>query len=186
MGVISSQITNLAIVFSTVYSGAEENNHHSTASLAIVLGIHRWPVISPHKWPVTRKMFPFDDIIMENMSSPISQHHCLGVISNVYICTDHPGKATIIISIQPFCHSHFVPCPWIISTLLLRIWSIRVTSHDVTFERPLNYLFTNLTRITTKRPYLPLWWESIGDLLSPYSSNAESGHVAMSWRHHGS
>ena len=27
-------------------------------------GIHRWPVNSPHKWPVTRKMFPFDDVIM--------------------------------------------------------------------------------------------------------------------------
>ena len=29
-----------------------------------VLGIHRWPVNSPHKGPVTRKMFPFDDMIM--------------------------------------------------------------------------------------------------------------------------
>ena len=27
-------------------------------------GIHRWPVNSLHKWPVTRKMFPFDDVIM--------------------------------------------------------------------------------------------------------------------------
>ena len=27
-------------------------------------GNHRWPVNSPHKWPVTRKMFPFDDVIM--------------------------------------------------------------------------------------------------------------------------
>ena len=27
-------------------------------------GIHRWPVNSPHKWPVTREMFPFDDVIM--------------------------------------------------------------------------------------------------------------------------
>ena len=27
-------------------------------------GIHRWPVNSPHKWPVTRKMFPFDGVIM--------------------------------------------------------------------------------------------------------------------------
>ena len=25
---------------------------------------HRWPVNSPRKWPVTRKMFPFDDVIM--------------------------------------------------------------------------------------------------------------------------
>ena len=31
---------------------------------AFVRGIHRWPVNSPHKWPVTRKMFPFDDVIM--------------------------------------------------------------------------------------------------------------------------
>ena len=27
-------------------------------------GIHRWPVNSPHKGPVTRKMFPLDDVIM--------------------------------------------------------------------------------------------------------------------------
>ena len=29
-----------------------------------VRGIHRWPVYSPHKGPVTWKMFPFDDVIM--------------------------------------------------------------------------------------------------------------------------
>ena len=33
-------------------------------TLAFVRGIHRGPVNSPHKWPVTRKMFPFDDVIM--------------------------------------------------------------------------------------------------------------------------
>ena len=38
--------------------------HQSSASLAFVWGIHRWPVNSPQKWPVTRKMFPFDDVIM--------------------------------------------------------------------------------------------------------------------------
>ena len=31
----------------------------------LVRGIHRWPVNSPHKEPVTRKMFQFDDVIME-------------------------------------------------------------------------------------------------------------------------
>ena len=36
----------------------------SSASLAFVRGIHRWPVNSPHNGPVTRKMFPFDDVIM--------------------------------------------------------------------------------------------------------------------------
>ena len=27
-------------------------------------GIHRGPANSPHKWPITPKMFPFDDVIM--------------------------------------------------------------------------------------------------------------------------
>ena len=64
MGAIASQITSLAIVYSTVYSDADQRKHQSSASLAFVRGIHRGPVNSPHKWPVTRKMFPFDDVIM--------------------------------------------------------------------------------------------------------------------------
>ena len=67
MGAIASQITSLTIIFSTVYSGADQSKHQSTASLAFVWGIHRGPVNSPHKWPVTRKMFPFDDVIMHIM-----------------------------------------------------------------------------------------------------------------------
>ena len=65
MGAISSQITSLTIVYSTVYSDAEKRNHQSSASLAFVRGIHRGPVNSPHKWPVTRKMFPFGDVFHE-------------------------------------------------------------------------------------------------------------------------
>ena len=64
LGVIASLITSLTIVYSTVYSDADQRKHQSSASLAFVWGIHRWPVNSPHKWPVTRKMFPFDDVIM--------------------------------------------------------------------------------------------------------------------------
>ena len=36
----------------------------SSASLAFVRGIHRWRLASPHRRPVTRKMFAFDDVIM--------------------------------------------------------------------------------------------------------------------------
>ena len=64
MGTIASQITSLTIVYSTVYSDADERKHQSSASLAFVWGIHRGPGTSPHKWPITRKMFPFDDVIM--------------------------------------------------------------------------------------------------------------------------
>ena len=56
---------SLTIVYSTVFSGADHRKHQSSTSLVFVWGIHRWPVNSPHKWPVTRKMSPFDDVIMQ-------------------------------------------------------------------------------------------------------------------------
>ena len=43
---------------------ADQRKHKSSVLLAFVWGIHRWPVNSPQKGPVTRKMFPFDDAIM--------------------------------------------------------------------------------------------------------------------------
>ena len=66
MGAVASRITSLTIVYSIVYSDADQRKHQSSASLAFVRGIHRGPVNSPHKWPVPRKMFPFDDVIMCN------------------------------------------------------------------------------------------------------------------------
>ena len=64
MSAMASQITSLTIVCSVVCADVDQRKHQSSASLAFVRGIHRWPVNSPHKVPVTRKMFPFDDIIM--------------------------------------------------------------------------------------------------------------------------
>ena len=64
MAAIASQITSLIIVYSTVYSYADQRKHQSSTSLAFVWGIHRGPGNSPHKWPVMQKMFPFDDVIM--------------------------------------------------------------------------------------------------------------------------
>ena len=64
MVAMASLITSLTIVYSTVYSSIDQRKHQSSASLAFVWGIHRWPVNSSHKEPVTRKMFQFDDVIM--------------------------------------------------------------------------------------------------------------------------
>ena len=77
MGAKASQIYSLSSVYSTVYSGVYKRKHQSSASLAFVRGIHRWPVNSPHKGPVTRKMFPFDDVIM------ISEDYTVLTITNV-------------------------------------------------------------------------------------------------------
>ena len=64
MCVMAFQITSLKFVYSAVYSGADQRKHQSSASLAFVRGIHQWPLNSLHKRPITRKMFPFDDVIM--------------------------------------------------------------------------------------------------------------------------
>ena len=74
MGAMASQITSLTIVYSTVYPGADQRKHQSSASLAFVRGIHRWPVNSPHKGPVTWKMLPFDDVIVDSPSLLRSKH----------------------------------------------------------------------------------------------------------------
>ena len=59
-----NECDDLTFVYSTIYSYADQRKHQSFASLAFVRGIHRWPVNSPHKGQVTRKVFPFDDLIM--------------------------------------------------------------------------------------------------------------------------
>ena len=67
MAAMVSQITSLWVTYSTVCSGADPRKRQSSASLAMVMGIHRWPVNSPPIGPVTRNMFPFYDVIISRM-----------------------------------------------------------------------------------------------------------------------
>ena len=62
------------------------NKSQSYASLAFVRGIHRGPANSPHKWPVTRKMFPFDDNIMDDgiVMDRISYYLCFVRVATWY------------------------------------------------------------------------------------------------------
>ena len=93
IGAMTSQITSLTIVYSTVYSGADQRNHQSTASLAFVRGIHWWPVNSRHKGPVTRKMFPCDDVIVMSLTS--------NSIVNAHILSN------ILLKPQTYINTHF-------------------------------------------------------------------------------
>ena len=63
---MASQITTPSMICWTGCSGADQRKHQSSASLALVRGIHRWWENYQHKGPVTRKIFPFDDVIMKN------------------------------------------------------------------------------------------------------------------------
>ena len=109
MGAIASQITNLMTVYSTVYSDADQRKHQISASLAFVRGIHRGPVNYPHKGPVTRKMFPFDDVIMwmtsgsDNGLSP--DHHEAKICTNtilLWMCDFGTNFSEIGIEIHQF------------------------------------------------------------------------------------
>ena len=63
------------ITFSSPSLGMDKYVHLTLywASLAFVRGIHRPPVNFPHKAPVTRKIFPFGDVIMEMCRNRHSQ-----------------------------------------------------------------------------------------------------------------
>ena len=88
MGTIASQIISLTIVYSTVYSNADQRKYQSSTSLAFVRGIYRRPVNSPHKGPVTRKMFPYDDVIM-------SEHNIHWMCLSLYILLVIWGKRSL-------------------------------------------------------------------------------------------
>ena len=100
MTMLASQITSLTVVYSIVYSGVNQRKHQSSASLAFVREIHRGPVNFPHKWPVTRKIFPFDDVIM-----------CTESVSVSWRYGDTGGFVSDFSAIlHPTCHAN--PNPW--------------------------------------------------------------------------
>ena len=115
MSAMASRITSLTIVYSTVSSDADQRKHQSSASLAFVLGIHRGPVNSPHKWPVTRKIFPFHDFsmshntenIVSNMSSwmAITATRRLLVTTKIAFMTNFPFPAK-------FANVTILICSW--------------------------------------------------------------------------
>ena len=94
MTTMAFQITSLTIVYSIVYSDADQRKHQSSASLAFVWVIHRGPVNSPHKWPATRKMFPFDDVIMVHLL--VQPFVSANITKNIKACVTDPlwGKFT--------------------------------------------------------------------------------------------
>ena len=70
MSTMASQITSLTIIYSTVYSGADQRKHESSASLVFLRRIQRRPVNSPHAllerlYPIF-PMFRFEHAIKSN------------------------------------------------------------------------------------------------------------------------
>ena len=86
MSAMASQITGVSIAYSAFCSDGNQRKRQSSASLAFVRGNHRWPVNSPHKGPVMRKMFSFHDVIINRaIISPIlPTSHILQIINALW------------------------------------------------------------------------------------------------------
>ena len=97
--------------------------------------IHRVPVNSPHKWPVTRKMLPFDDFIMRTRNlNPLSWR---GIIYLAYK----------------------------VNTRLLMIWSQGIRTHDIDVEFRNNPVITRLILIAMCFWLMSITIPSINELI---------------------
>ena len=170
MATIASQITSLMIVYSTVYSDADQRKHQSSASLAFVRGIHRGPVNSPPKGPVTRKMFPFDDVIMFYVyltkisdASRENQHR------NLYIWPTFTWAAEWTGNWTPNISSKYV-------------YFRSINSPDCFFK---SLLRLRTTKISNFRISGPLWGEPRVANLFPSQMESNAENVSTSWSIHG-
>ena len=102
MSAMSSQITSPTSVYSTVYSGVDQRKHQSSASLAFVRGIHRWPVNSPHK-----KASNAENVsIWWRHHDPVRSAHLAGFCFYQRVLTD---RQRMILFIKFFAFlSHFI------------------------------------------------------------------------------
>ena len=160
MGVIASLVTSLTIVYSTVYSGADQRKHQSSASLAFVRGIHRWAENYPHEWPVTRNLFPFDDVIKNTFHNSRAMERPLWV-NGLKSFSILPSA----LSSKP-CHI----CPWYIESLGYHITLVRAVARLFVEQMALNrhckhtLMCQNWGLIY---PILPMWfrfWSDFGTL----------------------
>ena len=129
MGAIASQITSLTIVYSTVYSDADQRKHQNSTSLAFVRGINRGPVNSPHKWPVTRKMFPFDDVIITGARLDARTYT---FAHPIWRTTNAAGKQGAISPILPvFCKYYLCDAIMLIKLSMVWPWVTGITTLEV-------------------------------------------------------
>ena len=167
MDAIASQITSLAVVYSTVYSGADQRRYQNSASLAFVRGIHRWLVNSPYKGPVTRKMLPFDDVIC--IASTYIRHLYLN--NYWYTCV-----IRCKITHQRFLLSHF---------LHVSFMYFDMTTHSFMMTHSSRWICLVMDaqiEENIKAPrHGPLWGEFTGEFPAQRASNAENASIW--WRY---
>ena len=181
MSEIASQITSLTIVYSIAHSGADQSKHQSSASLAFVWEIHRGPVNFPHKWPVTRKMFPFDDVIMQKIDwIPL----CLAMWNIVIDRMQLRQNRTRCLNITYFSYSHPMHFSTKKSANLTKRHAIAVKLLLVLNDahNPINNPTVQIT--DPRKPNTLLPGNSTTDRISVPSHTTMEIYVLITMRHH--
>ena len=92
MGVMAFQITSLAIVYSTVYSGADKKKTSKLRVTGLCAGNSPVTGEFPAQRVINAEIFPFDDVIMETLCMTSGHHGCavvrdiglsMGVLSRI-------------------------------------------------------------------------------------------------------
>ena len=138
---MASQITILAVVYSTIYSGTADRKHQSFGSLAFVRGFHRWLVNSPHKRASNA----------ENVSIWWRHHELITVTCNLRFTKI---SMTGILYIPNECARCFPIFLWLFSCIFL-IWPpwFHVIYLVISFKEPTMTGFQS-----QKGDRLPHWW----------------------------
>ena len=95
------------------------------------------PVNSPHKWPVTRKMFPFDDVIMRSYWQSVWHDYCSNMDGAIILaCISTPNKWQISFRPRQTIVSNFASPSLLLSTnwllhLVNPFEQMRTVSHSI-------------------------------------------------------
>ena len=127
MTAMASLITGVSIVYSAVFSGADQRKRQRSAPLAFVRGIDRWLVNSPHKGPVTRKMFPFDYVMFPGVAVGIREH-----TYQIYLADIQLGVSLRLASSPnafPEVVNSWMVCPYYLICSLICVRNLMTASH---------------------------------------------------------
>ena len=95
--VMASQIIGTSIFYSIVFFRRRSKKTSNLCVTGLCLGIHLWPVNSPHNGPIKRKMFPLDDIIMMGVSNFRSFDYFPGIAKDLA----YGATTSVIVATSP-------------------------------------------------------------------------------------
>ena len=184
MGTMASQITSLMIVYSTVYSGADQRKHQTP---------RHWPLCVeftgdrriPHTKGKTRKRFPFDDVTMCSIFRVFLHEHIDDLVQDGSISIANVLEIMQSCTKQSAWWSIVARIEIVQMSLQWRHKEHDIVSNHQPHDCSLNRLFRRRSKKTSKLRDIGLCEGNspvAGEFLALRASNVEN--ISIWWRHH--